>query len=87
MLEDIIFLLLFFLSLLFPTAFNIVFQFGMVKLLRSAGRNDAATELNFLNKKVLVVFLSMSLYAAVLCVALKELLCNDLGTLKLCCLI
>lgn len=83
MLEEIIILLLFFLSLLFPTAFNTVFQFCMVKFLRSAGWNDAATELNFLNKKVLVVFLSVSLYAAVLCVAVKELLCNGLGIMLL----
>jgi len=63
-----------------------VLQFYMAKLLRSAGRNDAATELNFLNKKVLVLFRSVSLCAAVLCVAVKELLCNDLGSLKFCCL-
>lgn len=55
MLEEIT-LLLFFLSLLFPTAFNIVFQLCMVKLLRSAGWNVAATEFSILNKEVLVVF-------------------------------
>lgn len=56
MLEKIILLLLFFLSLLFPTAFNIMFQLCMVKLLRSVGWNDAATEFSILNKEVLVVF-------------------------------
>lgn len=40
----------------------------MVELLRSTGWNDATTELNFLNKKVLVVSLSVSLYVTVLCV-------------------
>lgn len=40
----------------------------MVELLRSTGWNDATTELYFLNKKVLVVSLSVSLYVTVLCV-------------------
>lgn len=55
----------------------------MVKLLRFAGWNGVAAELNFLifmNKNVLVGFLSVSLYAAVL--AVKGLLCNNLGTPK-----
>lgn len=39
--------ILLFLSLFFPTAFN-MFQVRMVKLLISAGWGDAATELRFL---------------------------------------
>lgn len=57
------------LSLFFLVAFNTEFQLCMVKLLRFAGWNGAAAELNFLifmNKNVLVGHLSVSLYAAVL---------------------
>lgn len=55
-------ILLLFLSLLYPTAFNI-----MVKLLRSTEWNDATTELNFLNKKVLVVSWNEFLCNCILC--------------------
>lgn len=53
----------------------------MVKLLRSAGWNGATTEINFLNKKVLVVSLCVSLYVTILCEVVKGLLCSDFWVL------